>query len=159
MEEEWKKLLLCSYFRHISLCFHSNYEREILLDVEFNSTSNEYPHCILLTDPTTPKIRNTWKNVMMKHREICWKYKQKSSFFHSSSKINNYYFIIFLRRPILDLKFSLMNWLWAQVWCESEINLEGYVDSDWVGSAIDRKITLGCCFNMGSCVIFWFSRK
>ena len=32
----------------------------------------------------------------------------KSSFFHSSSKINNYYFIIFLRRPILDLKFPLM---------------------------------------------------
>ena len=32
----------------------------------------------------------------------------KSSFFHSSSKINNYYFIIFLRRPILDPKFPLM---------------------------------------------------
>ena len=26
-----------------------------------------------------------------------------------------------------------------------KINLEGYVDSDWVGSAIDRKSTLGCC--------------
>ena len=33
---------------------------------------------------------------------------KKSSFFHSSSKINNYYFIIFLWRPILDLKFPLM---------------------------------------------------
>ena len=35
-----------------------------------------------------------------------------SSFFHSSSKINkyyfNYYFIIFLKRPILDPKFPLM---------------------------------------------------
>ena len=30
-----------------------------------------------------------------------------------------------------------------------KINLEGYVDSDWAGSAIDRKSTLGCCFNMG----------
>ena len=29
------------------------------------------------------------------------------------------------------------------------INLEGYVDSDWAGSAIDRKSTLGCCFSMG----------
>ena len=27
-----------------------------------------------------------------------------------------------------------------------KINLEGYVDSDWVDSAIDRKITLRCCF-------------
>ena len=34
-----------------------------------------------------------------------------------------------------------------------KINLEGYVDLDWVGSAIDRKITSGCCFSMGSGVI------
>ena len=40
-----------------------------------------------------------------------------------------------------------------------KINLEGYVDSDWAGSAIDRKSTLGCCFSMGSGVISWFSRK
>ena len=39
------------------------------------------------------------------------------------------------------------------------INLEGYVDSDWAGSAIDRKSTLGCCFSMGSGVISLFSRK
>ena len=38
-------------------------------------------------------------------------------------------------------------------------NLHGYVDSDWEGSSIDRKITLGCWFNMGSGVISWFSRK
>src|SRR5713101_3385750 len=29
------------------------------------------------------------------------------------------------------------------------INLEGYVDSDWAGSAIDRKSTLGCFFSLG----------
>ena len=39
------------------------------------------------------------------------------------------------------------------------INLEGYVDSDWAGSAIDRKITSGCYFSMGSGVISWLSRK
>ena len=39
------------------------------------------------------------------------------------------------------------------------INLEGYVDSDWAGSAIDRKSALGCCLSMGSGVISWFSRK
>ena len=33
------------------------------------------------------------------------------------------------------------------------------MDSDWEGSAIDRKSTSGCCFNMGSGVISWFSRK
>ena len=39
------------------------------------------------------------------------------------------------------------------------INLEGYVDLDWLGSAIDRKRTSGCCFSIGSSVISWFSRK
>ena len=39
------------------------------------------------------------------------------------------------------------------------INLEGYVDSDWEGSSIERKSTSGCCFNMGSGVISWFIRK
>ena len=38
-------------------------------------------------------------------------------------------------------------------------NLEGYVDSYWAGSAIDRKSTSGRCFSMGSSVISWFSRK
>ena len=33
------------------------------------------------------------------------------------------------------------------------------MDSDWEGSAIDRKSTSGCCFSMGSGVISWFSRK
>ena len=40
-----------------------------------------------------------------------------------------------------------------------KINLEGYVDSDWAGNAIDRKSNSGCCFSMGSGVISWFSRK
>ena len=31
-----------------------------------------------------------------------------------------------------------------------KINLEGYVDLYWAGSAIDRKSTSGCCFNMRS---------
>ena len=34
-----------------------------------------------------------------------------------------------------------------------KIKLEGYVDSDWIGSAIDRKSTLGCYFSMGLGVI------
>ena len=33
----------------------------------------------------------------------------------------------------------------------------GCVDSDWAGSAINRKSNLGCCFSMGSGVISWFS--
>ena len=40
-----------------------------------------------------------------------------------------------------------------------KINLEVYVDSDWSGSAIDRKSTSGCFFIMGSGVISWFSGK
>ena len=31
------------------------------MDVELNSTSNEYPLVLLLADLATPKTRNTWK--------------------------------------------------------------------------------------------------
>ena len=36
-----KKLFFCLYFRHICLCFYSNFDRESSLDAEFDSTSNE----------------------------------------------------------------------------------------------------------------------
>ena len=37
--------------------------------------------------------------------------------------------------------------------------LYGYTDSDWEGSAIDRKRTLGGCYYLGSTMISWFSKK
>jgi hypothetical protein len=40
-----------------------------------------------------------------------------------------------------------------------EISLEGFIDSDWVGSVADQKSTSGCCFSMGSTMISWFNRK
>ena len=40
-----------------------------------------------------------------------------------------------------------------------KINLHIYVDSYWVGSTIDRKITSGCFFSLASGMISWFSRK
>ena len=40
-----------------------------------------------------------------------------------------------------------------------EIRLHGYTDSDWAGNTKDRKSTSGCLFSLGSCMIYWFSRK
>ena len=39
-----------------------------------------------------------------------------------------------------------------------KINLEGYVDSYWAGSCIDRKSTSKCYFSMILGVISWFDR-
>ena len=39
-----------------------------------------------------------------------------------------------------------------------KIELEGYVDSYWAGSAIDRKRTSRCYFSMRSGVTSWFDR-
>jgi hypothetical protein len=39
------------------------------------------------------------------------------------------------------------------------VRLIGYTDSDWVGFAVERKSTLGCCFGLGSTVVSWFSQK
>ena len=135
-----KNYFFCPYFRHISLCFYSNFDQESSLDAEFDNASKNYPHCILLINLTSPKTRNTWKNVMMTSSSqffryflflgqrgpskvwsvgTCWMHNQipnpkispnqnlsknrgiyventntKSNFFLSSSKINQYYFII-----------------------------------------------------------------
>jgi hypothetical protein len=42
---------------------------------------------------------------------------------------------------------------------DGEVKLQGYTNSDWAGSSIDRKSTLGCCFSLGSMMISWFRRK
>ena len=39
-----------------------------------------------------------------------------------------------------------------------EFGLVDYTDSDWDGSVIDWKRTLGCYFSLGSAVIAWSSR-
>ena len=33
------------------------------------------------------------------------------------------------------------------------VQLVGYLDSEWVGSVVDRKSTSGCCFSLGSDMI------
>ena len=40
-----------------------------------------------------------------------------------------------------------------------DMQLVGYMDSDWAGSVKDQKSTSGCCFSLGSAIISWFSRK
>jgi hypothetical protein len=41
----------------------------------------------------------------------------------------------------------------------SDIQLHEFTNSDWAGSAEDRKSTLGMCFSLGSTMISWGSRK
>jgi hypothetical protein len=42
---------------------------------------------------------------------------------------------------------------------DHDFRLSGYTNSDWDGSVSDRKKTSGCCFNLGSSMISWKSRK
>ena len=39
------------------------------------------------------------------------------------------------------------------------VGLVGFTNSDWEGSASDRKRTFVCCFSLGLTVVSWFSRK
>jgi hypothetical protein len=41
----------------------------------------------------------------------------------------------------------------------NNIHLHGFTDSDWAGSAKDRKSTSGMCFSLGSAMISWGNRK
>ena len=42
---------------------------------------------------------------------------------------------------------------------DHDYNLYGYTDSDWVGSAIDKKSTSCGFYCLGSAMISWFSKK
>jgi hypothetical protein len=42
---------------------------------------------------------------------------------------------------------------------DHDFRLYGYTDLDWARSALDRKRTPGCCFNLGSSMTSWKSRK
>jgi hypothetical protein len=42
---------------------------------------------------------------------------------------------------------------------DGEVKMQGYTDFDWAGSAVDRKITSGCCLSLGSGMISRLSRK
>ena len=42
---------------------------------------------------------------------------------------------------------------------DHDYRLYGYIDSDWAGSAADRKSTSGGCYCLGSAMISWFSKK
>jgi hypothetical protein len=39
------------------------------------------------------------------------------------------------------------------------VKLMDFIDADWAGSMVDRKSTSWCCFNLGSRVVSWFSKK
>ena len=41
----------------------------------------------------------------------------------------------------------------------SDVQLHGFTDSNWAGSADDRKSTYGICFRLGYVMISWASRK
>ena len=39
------------------------------------------------------------------------------------------------------------------------VQLAGFIDAHWEGCVEDQKSTSGCCFNIGSGVVSWFSSK
>ncbi|KAK4381916.1 Retrovirus-related Pol polyprotein from transposon RE1 [Sesamum angolense] len=41
----------------------------------------------------------------------------------------------------------------------NDFKLKGFTDADWVGDASDRRSTSGYCFNIGSAVVSWCSKK
>ena len=85
--------------------------------------------------------------------DICFAVNTLSSFFTDPRNVH----LIVAKHILRYLKGTVDYGLKYKV--NQNINLEGYVDSDWKGNAIDRKITSGCYFNMGSGVISWFSKK
>ncbi|XP_071713058.1 uncharacterized mitochondrial protein AtMg00810-like [Rutidosis leptorrhynchoides] len=61
------------------------------------------------------------------------------------------------KRILRYVKGSMGHGLWYKK-CD-DVFLNGFVDADWMGDANDRHSTSGYCFNMGSAVISWCSKK
>jgi hypothetical protein len=40
-----------------------------------------------------------------------------------------------------------------------DVKLQGYTNSDWIGSVVDQKSTSRCCVSLGSSMISWLRRK
>ena len=57
IERKIKYYFFLSYFCHISLWVHLNFEFADSLDAELNFAYNPYPHCILLRYPRHPKMK------------------------------------------------------------------------------------------------------
>ena len=64
-EGKKKKLFFYRIFGHISLSTQPNFNFEGSLDVDFNSASNPYPHCILLRYPRHPKMKISIKKCIL----------------------------------------------------------------------------------------------
>ncbi|XP_071728056.1 uncharacterized mitochondrial protein AtMg00810-like [Rutidosis leptorrhynchoides] len=61
------------------------------------------------------------------------------------------------KRILRYVKGSMDHGLWYKK-CDDYL-LNGFVDADWIGDANDRHSTSGYCFNIGSAVISWYSKK
>ena len=88
-----------------------------------------------------------------KRPDICFVVNTLSQFLTDLSKVH-----VFVAKHILRYLNGTIDY-GLKYDANQKVNLQGYVDSNWVGSALDRKSTSGCCFSIGSGVISWFSRK
>ena len=74
-------------------------------------------------------------------------------------------FLVEPRHVHLVVPKHVMRYLKGTLYCglsydgDHDFTLSGYADVDWAGSVSNRKITSRCCFNLGSTMISWKSRK
>ena len=112
-----KKTTFFSYFRHISLCFYSNFDRESSLDAEFDSASNDYPHRILLMDPATPKTRNIPKKMWWWHHHHVF---LGISYFWGSGVLQKYAMWVLIG---CGIKFRIQRSLLIEIWVKTELDM------------------------------------
>jgi len=62
-----------------------------------------------------------------------------------------------VKRIIRYVKGTTEYGLWYPM--GTSLDLIGYSDADWAGSADDRKSTSGACFYIGHCLVAWHSKK
>ena len=97
----------------MSLCFYSNFEWESSLDARLNSASNEYPLCILLTDPATPKIEIPKKTWWWHHHHFF----SGISYFWGSEVCQKYAVWVLV---VCGIKFRIKRALPLEIWVKTQ---------------------------------------
>lgn len=85
--------------------------------------------------------------------DICYSVNYLSRFMSKPSS----HHLIAVKRVMKYLAGTSKFGMWFSQ--DAGVNLEGFTDSDWGGSLVDRKSTSGMCFRIGSSVIAWGSKK
>jgi len=126
--------------------------------------------------PTTTPMNTNWKRLRSSDSSPVdpTRYRQLvgSLMYHMNTRPNIFFAVNILSRFQIEPKYDhwiaakhILRYLQGTIrYClkydrKNDVQLIGYIDSDWGGSETNGRSTMGGCFSLGYSLISWMSRK